>query len=164
LDQTTLLISSFTVGALALLLALAAHRRISSARRSLTALHGTFEGRTLIDAVASYLEEVRGLQGDVEALADRQREFAKTLAGSTGNVGLVRYDAFEDMGGQMSFSAALLDDFGNGVVVTAINGRTEARTYAKVVENGGSGHNLSPEEQEAISGAMDRIGRKATRR
>jgi hypothetical protein len=76
----------------------------------------------------------------------------------------VRYDAFEDMGGQMSFSAALLDDFGNGVVVTAINGRTEARTYAKVVENGGSGHNLSPEEQEAISGAMDRIRRKATRR
>jgi hypothetical protein len=67
---------------------------------------------------------------------------------------LVRYDAFEDMGGQMSFSAALLDEHGDGLVVTSINGRTETRTYAKPIKNQASQHNLSEEERQAIAGAM----------
>lgn len=81
------------------------------------------------------------------------------LAKSARNVGVTRYDAFEDMGGQMSFSAALLDDQGNGIVVTAINGRTEARTYAKMVEGGESDFTLSPEERQAITEALARPAR-----
>ena len=57
------------------------------------------------------------------------------------------------MGGRLSFSAALLDDAGDGVVLTSINGRSETRTYAKSVARGGSEHALSPEEQEAIAHA-----------
>ena len=67
---------------------------------------------------------------------------------------IVRYDAFEDMGGQLSFSAALLDDYGDGIVVTSINGRTETRTYAKSVRAMKSQHNLSDEEREAIESAV----------
>jgi hypothetical protein len=67
---------------------------------------------------------------------------------------MVRYDAFEDMGGRLSFSAALLDDHGNGVVITSINGRTETRTYAKPIVNLKSEHNLSDEERAAIEGAV----------
>ena len=59
--------------------------------------------------------------------------------------------AFEDMGGRLSFSAALLDDSGDGLVLTSINGRSETRTYAKGVKAGASDHSLSPEEQQAIS-------------
>ena len=47
------------------------------------------------------------------------------------NVAVVRYDAFGDMGGRLSFSAALLDDIGDGIVLSSINGRGESRTYAK---------------------------------
>jgi hypothetical protein len=65
-------------------------------------------------------------------------------------VAVHRYDAFEDMGGKLSFSAAFLDAHGTGVVISCINGRMEARTYAKPVEQGRSSYNLSPEEQEAI--------------
>ena len=68
-------------------------------------------------------------------------------------VGLVRYDAFEDIGGGQSFSAALLDEGGNGVVLTAIHGRGESRTYGKAVRGGTSEHTLSPEEQQAIAQA-----------
>jgi hypothetical protein len=70
------------------------------------------------------------------------------------NVGLVRYDAFEDVGGRLSFSCALLDDKGNGVVVTSINGRQDTRVYAKPVMARKSGYNLSVEEEEAIRQAM----------
>ena len=58
---------------------------------------------------------------------------------------------FGDMGGRLSFSAALLDDAGDGIVLTSINGRSETRTYAKGVKGGDSDHSLSPEEQQAIS-------------
>jgi hypothetical protein len=66
------------------------------------------------------------------------------------HVAVVRYDAFGDMGGRLSFSAALLDDAGDGLVLTSINGRSETRTYAKGVKAGSSDQSLSPEETQAI--------------
>ena len=66
------------------------------------------------------------------------------------HVGVVRYDAFGDMGGRLSFSAALLDEAGNGLVISSINGRSETRTYAKPLVDLRSDHTLSPEEQDAI--------------
>ena len=70
------------------------------------------------------------------------------------HVGVVRFDAFEDMGGRLSFSAALLDDRGDGVVITSINGRQDTRCYAKQVRGGTSIHNLSEEEEQAIREAL----------
>jgi hypothetical protein len=69
-------------------------------------------------------------------------------------VAVVRYDAFGDLAGALSFSAALLDDAGNGLVLSSINGRSETRTYAKGVTAGESDAPLSPEEQEAIAEAF----------
>lgn len=154
--ETVILMIVAGVAAISLLLAASAHRRISSARRSLALLQGTFEGSTIVEAVAHYVEQVRLIENDLRALAGKQEELFGRLARSARNVGLVRYDAFEDMGGQISFSAAMLNDRGDGLVLTSINGRTEARTYAKTIETGTSDHNLSPEEQRAISEALSR--------
>jgi hypothetical protein len=76
------------------------------------------------------------------------------LADALRHVAVVRYDAFRDMGGRMSFSAALLDDAGDGLVITAIHGRSETRSYAKGVKAGNSDQQLSPEERQAIVFAM----------
>jgi hypothetical protein len=67
---------------------------------------------------------------------------------------VVRYDAFGDMGGHLSWSMALLDDGGNGVVLTSIHGRSEARTYAKNIAAWSCEQQLSPEEEEAIKFAQ----------
>jgi hypothetical protein len=69
------------------------------------------------------------------------------------HLAVVRYDAFGDMGGHLSWSMALLDDGGNGIVLTSIHGRSEARTYAKSITAWTCEQQLSPEEQEAIEGA-----------
>ena len=69
------------------------------------------------------------------------------------HVAVVRYDAFADMGGRLSFSAALYDDSGDGLVLSSINGRSETRTYAKALVGFQSDHSLSPEEKEAIETA-----------
>lgn len=66
------------------------------------------------------------------------------------HMGLVRYDAFEDVGGNQSFALALYDDDGNGAVLSSIIGRSEARVYCKPLVNGRSERSLSQEEQRAI--------------
>jgi uncharacterized protein DUF4446 len=156
MNEAWLLIAASVVAALGLILAISAHRRMSSTRRSLVLLEGGYDRGTLVETLAAYLQEIRMLREDLESVAAKQTELGTMLAKSARNVGVVRYDAFEEMGGHMSFSAALLDDFGNGIVITAINGRTEARTYAKAVEAGESDFSLSPEENRAISEALNR--------
>lgn len=69
------------------------------------------------------------------------------------HVAVVRYDAFGDMGGRLSFSAAVVDDHGDGLVVSSIHARGESRTYAKGVVGGTSDATLTPEEQQALAAA-----------
>ncbi|GAB3988707.1 DUF4446 family protein [Nocardioides marmoraquaticus] len=90
--------------------------------------------------------DVQALRQEVAAL---RREGAQALR----HLAVVRYDAFTDTGGQLSWSLALLDDSGSGVLVTSIQGRSESRTYAKNVVDGRCEQQLSPEEQDAISHA-----------
>jgi hypothetical protein len=87
--------------------------------------------------------DVAGLRGEVHALRAEVSDALRHLA-------VVRYDAFGDMGGHLSWSMALLDDGGNGVVLTSIHGRSDARTYAKNVSDWSCDQQLSPEEEEAI--------------
>lgn len=97
--------------------------------------------------LAGLREELAGVHLEVETLGER-------LKGAVSRVGVVRYDAFGDMGGALSFSVALLDEHGDGVVVSAINGRTETRAYGKAIAGGASDHDLSDEEAAAIEAAL----------
>lgn len=114
----------------------------------------------LFQALERHVAEVDRLRDDLGVVHQNTQRLRELLRDTVSRVGVVRYDAFEDMGGALSFSAALLDERGDGVVVTAINGRTEARTYAKPVAQATSEHNLSPEEEQAIGAAME--GTKGT--
>ena len=69
------------------------------------------------------------------------------------DLAIVRYDALQEMSGQLSFSLALLNATGDGVVLTSINGRAETRTYAKAVVAGHGQPELSPEEAQAVQSA-----------
>ena len=87
--------------------------------------------------------DLEGLRREVHALRVETSDALRHLA-------VVRYDAFGDMGGHLSWSLALLDDAGNGVILTSIHGRSEARTYAKNVTSWSCDQALSPEEEEAV--------------
>jgi hypothetical protein len=102
----------------------------------------------------SQARAIQRLEGAVIQLADGEKRLGEAMRGSIRRVGLVRFDAFEDMGGRLSFSAALLDENGDGIVITSINGRQDTRCYAKTVLRGTSVHNLSDEEDQAIREAM----------
>jgi hypothetical protein len=94
-------------------------------------------------------EDVVGLRQEVAALRAE-------AAGALRHLAVVRYDAFNDMGGHLSWSLALLDDGGDGVVLTSIHGRSEARSYAKNISAWTSQQQLSPEEEEAVTHAKPR--------
>lgn len=83
-------------------------------------------------------------------------------------VAVVRYDAFEGSGGQLSYSVALLDEQGHGIVLTAIHGQAETRTYVKEIplsEDTGRPAELSPEEREVLRKATgSRSGGKSDRK
>lgn len=156
MSPNVLAIVALVLGAAGLFLALTAHRRMTAARKALLMLQGTHEGKTLVEAVSTYMQEIRRLEGELDQLNGRTEELFALLGRSARNLGVVRYDAFEDMGGKMSFSVALLDDHANGVVVTSINARTESRSYAKAVAGGSSDYSLSQEEQQAVAEALGR--------
>jgi hypothetical protein len=105
-------------------------------------------------ALKEHTEAIGRLRVVVEQLAGEDQRLAQLMGGAVQRIGLVRYDAFEDMGGRLSFSAALLNAAGDGMVITSINGRSDTRCYAKPVAGAGSAHNLSDEEAEAIRLAM----------
>jgi hypothetical protein len=88
-------------------------------------------------------QDALGLRHEVAAL---RGEAASALR----NLAVVRYDAFGDTGGHLSWSLALLDDHGDGAVLTSIHGRTEARAYAKSIAAWTCEQQLSPEEEEAV--------------
>ncbi|MDF2968016.1 MAG: hypothetical protein K0Q93_1794 [Nocardioidaceae bacterium] len=93
----------------------------------------------------------REVPPDLESLARAATELRADMGRALRHLAVVRYDAFGDMGGHLSWSLALLDDEGDGMVVTAIHGRADTRTYAKNVAGWTGAQQLSPEESEAVA-------------
>ena len=125
-------IAALVLAAVALAVALGAVRRTAGTRAG--------EG---VDALP---EDVHGLRQEVAARRAEAKDALRHHA-------VVRYDAVGDMGGHLSWSLALLDDGGHGMVLTSIHGRSEARTYAKSISGWTCEQQLSPEELEAIEHA-----------
>ena len=111
-------------------------------------------GFTGDEAIGALLGRIERIENAVRALNSTDKRQQVQIEGGVRRVALLRYDAFEDVGGRLSFSCAMLDDHGTGVVLTSINGRQDTRVYAKPVTERTSSYNLSIEEEEAIRQAM----------
>ncbi len=146
-------IASAAVALLALLATLLVALRLRRVRRELHRALGE-DGASVVDVLGRHNAQLEAVDHDIGELGRRTDELRSLLRRTVSKVALVRYDAFEDMGGALSFSAALLDEQGDGVVISAINGRTETRAYAKPIAGGTSETNLSGEEYSAIDAAM----------
>jgi hypothetical protein len=150
LSQSTLTyvaVGAAAVAVVSVALAVRANTRLARVRRGIRQIQGAAVRGEMVLPAEELVKQVDALSNDVDALRH-------ALGHSVQGVGVVRFDAFEDMGGHLSFSAALLDGRGDGVVLTSINGRRETRIYAKPVVGAQSQHNLSDEEQEAIRRAL----------
>lgn len=156
LDAPTVAVVAVVAAATAVLalgLCLSLVLRFSRLRVAYDALVDGDPDASFATAVRRQSAGIEGIRTDLLALRADVTAARADLSDALRHVAVVRYDAFGDMGGRMSFSAALLDDAGDGLVLTSINGRSETRTYAKGISGGVSEHALSPEEEEAIDRA-----------
>ncbi|MFK5633505.1 MULTISPECIES: DUF4446 family protein [unclassified Ornithinimicrobium] len=140
MDPLTLAWTAAGVAAAALLVAVLAWQRLRVVDRRL---------QRLVEAGAPTTPERERLETLEEQLAQVRGDLAQALR----HVAVVRYDAFGDMGGRMSFSAAVVDDTGDGMVISSIHARGESRTYAKGIVGGDSEVVLTPEERQALDAA-----------
>ncbi|MEE8391631.1 MAG: DUF4446 family protein [Anaerolineae bacterium] len=92
-----------------------------------------------------------------ERLVARTEQFDAVLAHTVQGIGLVRFRAFQDTGGDQSFSLALTDGEGNGVVISALYGRGATRIYAKPIQAWLSAKALGEEEEKALAEARQTV-------
>lgn len=145
-------VAGVVVAVLALLVAIGAQLRLGRVRRDFRTLHG--DGETDIARVAAgQNHRIERLAADVARLRADVAGARQDVRQSLRHVAVVRYDAFTDMGGRLSFSAAIIDDAGDGIVLSSIHARGESRTYAKGIVEGRSSITLTPEEQQALAAA-----------
>jgi hypothetical protein len=130
-------------------------RRCSRLRAGQEVLLG---GRTgdIVDFAVSLQGRIDDLHRAVDEVAAGLSRVDRRVDESITNTAVVRYDAYEDTGGQQSASFAFLDANRTGTVVTAIQGRDYARIYVKDLDRGKASVALSPEEQQAVQRAMSR--------
>ncbi len=128
--------------------------KLRALRRSYADVLDPDNTEDVFHALSRHAGELDQLRDDIAVVHGNTEHLRDLLRNTLSRIGVVRYDAFDDMGGALSFSAALLDENADGVVISAINGRTETRTYAKPIRNGASEYNLSPEETTALQHAL----------
>ena len=124
-------------------------------KRYRTMMHG-MENTNLEETLLAHVEELREALQQVKSLkADCQR-LDTTTSHCLQKINLVRYNAFENTGSDLSFALAILDSQNDGVVVSSLFGRNESRVYAKPIVNGQSTYFLTEEEQKALRKAGEK--------
>ncbi len=118
--------------------------------------------QSLEAVLGSHLERVRQVVKDVDSVSARTAAVERDLLSSFARVGLVRFNPFEDTGGNQSFALALLDGRGDGFIVSSLHSRTGTRIYAKSIAKGASDAALSDEETAALKQALAKPAPGAT--
>ena len=111
------------------------------------------EGRSLEAILDAHLEKVYAISRQLDDVAARTAILEAAQRKTFQRVGLVRYNPFEETGGNQSFALALLDAAGDGWVLSSLHARSGTRVYAKVITGGRSDAGLSAEETAAIAQA-----------
>ncbi len=125
--------------------------------RSLTAPFSWISGGdNTVDSLPALLGSVERLDHDVDSIKTEIELMAIESKRPLKHIGLVRYDAFEGIAGQQSYSLCMLDDNKNGVLLSSLVGKDFARTYAVEISAGAASRKLGEEEASALREALNR--------
>ncbi len=115
------------------------------------------QGVNLQKILEEYLKWVGENTENIKDLSERLERFQQGARAHFQRMGLVRFNPFEDAGGDQSFALALLDEEGTGIVISSLHGRDVTRVYGKPVKEGiETGYEFSEEEKEAVKKALEK--------
>jgi uncharacterized protein DUF4446 len=153
------LVIGLLVGVAALIVALViVARRLAHVQRRLDGLTRGAEGRSLEAVLDAHLDKVFDVSRELDGLMTRSAVLEADAQHVFRRVGLVRFNPFEDTGGNQSFALALLDANGDGFIISSLHARAGTRVYAKALTGGRAETQLSQEETEALRLALGRPG------
>lgn len=132
-------------------------KRLKKFEEAHIALQSFMSGKTLDQLLEKYLEKVDNTEKQMEMQNLRFIKAEEKLRKSVDRAELVRFNAFDNMGSDLSFSLALLNQEGDGVVLSSINSREESRVYAKPITSGQSTYHLSNEEKQVLDKAQNTL-------
>lgn len=128
--------------------------KLKKLRRRIDDLTRGKDTESMEDIMLSFFERIESLEKDEKVTRSDLKEIKENLKITYQKTGLVKYDAFREMSGALSYSLALLDKENNGVLISSMYSREGCYTYAKDIENGECKINLSEEEAEALKQAI----------
>lgn len=146
-------IAAAAVAVIGLAVVLVLNARLRRVRAAQLTLQGE-GGGDLVDFAVALQGRVDGLHRALDEVTASLGRLERRVDATVSRLAVVRYDAYENTGGHQSASVALLNSSRSGVVLSAIQGRDNARIYVKELDNGRAAVSLSPEEQEAVERAM----------
>ena len=141
-------------GLLLLLLAILEARRIARLQERLEGLTRGASGRSIEAILEAHLEKVFQVARELDELSARSAILEGNSRRAIQRIGLVRFNPFEETGGNQSFAFALLDARGDGFVVSSLHSRSGTRVYAKALAAGRADSELSTEEVQAVEQAL----------
>jgi hypothetical protein len=110
-------------------------------------------GGNLEQILHDHIAEVRNTAQRLEELEALARQTDLASRRSLQWLGVLRFNPFDDVGGDQSFAVALVDGYGNGVVISSLHMRDVTRVYAKPLKKWEAEHHLTDEEKQAIANA-----------
>ena len=112
------------------------------------------DAETLEDTILDLLDETAVLQTSDRESRDQLKSLTRQVRASYQKIGIVKYNAFKGMGGNLSFVIALLDDNNSGFILNSVHSREGCYLYMKDVEKGSTDVLLGAEEKEALEMAL----------
>ena len=129
-------------------------RRLAYVNRKYYVLMSGKKGKDLEKVILTRFKEMDKVKANARRVTSEHKKFKGQLDSCIDKIGLVKYDAFDNLAGNLSFSLALLNQDNSGIVLNTMHSREGCYTYAKEIIKGESYISLSEEEKEAIKKAM----------
>ena len=166
--NASLLIGSLVLNILIIILLIINIETNSNLKDRYRRLMGGSDGKQIEGILFEHINKVEDVHQRLDDMESQIDVFNNRLSFCVQKIGIVRYNALDDTGSDLSYSIALLDENNDGIIITGIYGRTETISYAKSVKDGVSSYSLSVEELQALerakANALDRIDLKSNRR
>ena len=141
---------------LALIIFISINIKLAKMNKKYSKMMKGMEGVNIEQLLLAHIEEVKQTVSKVDNLSKDCQRLESISKECIQKVGIIRFNAFDDMGSDLSFAIALLNYQNNGVIVSSIYSRNECQTYAKPITSGNSTYFLTNEEKQALAQAINK--------
>lgn len=157
--ETVMLAAAIALGVICLvsiILLIVTLCKLKKLRRRVDALTRGKNAESMESRILEFFERIENLESHEQGIEENIQKIKENLKITYQKNGMVKYDAFREMSGALSYSIALLDQENSGVLVTSMYSREGCYSYAKEIIHGECKLNLSEEETEALKQAMEK--------